>query len=352
MTNLKISIGSNIIEGPWGGGNQFAKNLSDFLIKKGWKVTSQLIDSDIDIVLMTEPRKNLISSKYNQKDIARYLVKKPDTIVIHRINECDERKKTKNVNDYLKRANKVADFTVFVSSFVKSIFINKEMVDKGNYSVIKSGANRDIFNSKGRVRWEGKDILKIVTHHWSSNYYKGFDIYQMLDNITERKINGIEFQFNYIGRAGKDYNFRNTEIFSPVYGKQLADKIKENHIYLTASINDPAGNHFLEGALCGLPLLFRNSGGTPEYCKGYGVMFDGKNNFLDKLKQLADNYYYYFDKIKDFPLDSDKNGSEYEKIFIKLLEKRKNFDLKKRRIKFLKIYLKEKVFYRKYKGDL
>ena len=30
---MKISIGTNIKEGPWGGGNLFAKNLKNFLIE-------------------------------------------------------------------------------------------------------------------------------------------------------------------------------------------------------------------------------------------------------------------------------------------------------------------------------
>ncbi len=38
--NSKISIGSNIIKGPWGGGNQFAISLSGYLRKKDWKVIS------------------------------------------------------------------------------------------------------------------------------------------------------------------------------------------------------------------------------------------------------------------------------------------------------------------------
>ena len=50
---MKISIGSNIIEGPWGGGNQFALSLSRYLKGKGWEVITDLRDDDIDIILLT-----------------------------------------------------------------------------------------------------------------------------------------------------------------------------------------------------------------------------------------------------------------------------------------------------------
>ena len=35
---MKISIGSHIVKGPWGGGNLFIVNLSNYLINKGHEV--------------------------------------------------------------------------------------------------------------------------------------------------------------------------------------------------------------------------------------------------------------------------------------------------------------------------
>jgi hypothetical protein len=39
---MKIAIGTNIKDGPWGGGNAFAKYLSEFLIQQGYEVFSDL----------------------------------------------------------------------------------------------------------------------------------------------------------------------------------------------------------------------------------------------------------------------------------------------------------------------
>ena len=69
----------------------------------------------------------------------------------------------------------------------------------------------------------------------------------------------------------------------------LATEIKKSHIYLTASINEPSGNHHIEGAQCGLPLLYIESGGIPEYCNGYGIEFNNEN-FIEKLSNMIDNY--------------------------------------------------------------
>ena len=50
---MKVSIGTNIKDGPWGGGNLFAINLSNFLRSKGIEVIYDLEDDDIDIILIT-----------------------------------------------------------------------------------------------------------------------------------------------------------------------------------------------------------------------------------------------------------------------------------------------------------
>ena len=88
---MKVSIGTKVKEGPWGGGNLFAKNLQSYLQKNGHEVVNDLSDEDIDIILITEPRKTSESSAYTHWDVQKYLsyVNK-NTIVVHRLNECDE----------------------------------------------------------------------------------------------------------------------------------------------------------------------------------------------------------------------------------------------------------------------
>ena len=70
---MKISIGSKIIEGPWGGGNLFVKNLSEYLIKNNHEVIYDLSEPDIDLILLTDPRsRKESSSSFNHIEINRY----------------------------------------------------------------------------------------------------------------------------------------------------------------------------------------------------------------------------------------------------------------------------------------
>ena len=65
---------------------------------------------------------------------------------------------------------------------------------------------------------------------------------------------------------------------------------------MTGSLNEPSGNHHIEAAQCGLPLLYINSGGIPEYCEGYGVSFE-EHNFVEKLGEIITEYDHFFEKI-------------------------------------------------------
>ena len=154
---MKVSIGTNVKDGPWGGGNLFAINLTNYLVNKNHKVVYNLNDDDIDIILLTEPRKTSESSAFTHIDVNNYLkYENKNSIVIHRINECDERKNTDNVNKYLISVNKSADFTVFVSTWLMNLFNDQGLTQKNKKVILKpihSFSGNDIhlltkFNSK------------------------------------------------------------------------------------------------------------------------------------------------------------------------------------------------------------
>ncbi len=57
--------------------------------------------------------------------------------------------------------------------------------------------------------------------------------------------------------------------------------------YVAASIDDPCSNALLEALACGLPALFRRSGGHPELVGEGGVGFDGPDDAAAALDRLA-----------------------------------------------------------------
>ena len=318
---MKISIGAKIFEGPWGGGNLFVKNISKYLKAKGHKVVYELKDDDIDIILLTDPRKNSESSSFTHKEIKKYLKKiNPNAKVVHRINECDERKNTRGVNSFYIKANKISNFTIFVSKWLKDIYIKSGYVPK-NDSVILAGADSAIFNRDELVSHKNGEKFKIVTHHWSNNWNKGFSIYDTLDRLLHNESFSSKYEFTYIGNLKKKYNFKNTNVINPLDGVDLANELKKHHVYLTASLNEPSGNHHIEAAQCGLPILYINSGGIPEYCSGYGVEFN-EDNFQEKLYDISENYEFFRKTLQSYPNNSDKMSEEFLNVFENLIEQK------------------------------
>ena len=316
----KISIGANIVDGPWGGGNLFFKNFIYFFEKKGIKVINHLADKDIDIILLTDPRKSSSSSSYTHREIEKYkkYINK-NVIVIQRVNECDERKSTNGINAYYMRSNKIADSTVFVSNWLKNIYTSQGF--KGKSSVILGGGNSEIFNNSNLKKWNPYKKFKIVSHHWSANSNKGTDIYNQMDHLLDKNMWKEKLEFTYIGNVSSSMNFKNIKLVKPLSGERLASELKKSNAYLTASLNEPSGNHHIEAGQCGLPILFIDSGGITEYCKDFGISYD-KNTLEKKLEYLIQNYEEYYLKMKKYPHNNEKMMNEYMLLFKKLIEDR------------------------------
>ncbi len=339
---MKVSIGTKIKEGPWGGGNLFAVNLKQYLLSMGYEVVHDLEDQDIDIILLTEPRVTSESSAFTHYDVENYLKYiNYEAIVVHRINECDERKNTNYVNKYIIYANQVSDASVFVSKWLEQIYIDQGIKSTDN-NVIYAGADKKIFNTEGFKPWNKKEKLKIVTHHWGANWNKGFETYLKLDELIGTEKWKDKLSFTYIGNVPKNIKFHNSLVVTPLSGKKLANEIKQNHLYVTGSENEPSGNHHIEAAQCGLPVLYLNSGGMPEYCNGFGVEYH-INDFEAKLEKITSEYDSYIKKVKLYPNNSQIMCSEFLDLFSRLIAEKEsiylNRDIKKNQNK-----LKENIF--------
>ena len=213
---------------------------------------------------LDEKDKMLKEVKNIYYDIIVPYLESNNCIVLHRINECDERKDTNFVNESIINASKHADGRIFVSQWIKNLY-EKIGMNMDNSHVILSGSNQTVFNPKDRSVKKPEEAYKLVTHHWGNNWNKGFDNYQHLDQLVADKSFQYNIEFTYIGNLPKDFEFYNSKHIEPLDGENLARELKKNHIYITGSINEPSGNHHIEGAMCGLPLLYINSGGIPEY---------------------------------------------------------------------------------------
>jgi hypothetical protein len=284
--------------------------------------------------MILDPRWNHANIAFNSREILRYINSiNSNVIVIHRINECDERKNTRFMNKKLRQINYLADASVFVGKWLMDLKVTNKFSFHDLDKIIRNGANKSIYNNDNFKPWIGNGPLKLVTHHWSGNRMKGFDIYEQLDSLLGQKEFSTNFSFTYIGNLPKNFVFKNSVHVQPLYDASLAMKIKEHHGYVTASINEPGGNHQNEAAACGLPLLYRRSGCLPEYCEGYGVLFD-ENNFENKLIEFRNTYSDFVNIMGGYPNTADVMVKNYLDFFEFLLEKREYIASRRKISKF------------------
>ena len=315
---MKIAIGSNIKNSPFGGGNQFATNLRANLAQQGHQVFDHLNRSDIDVILMTEPRKWLQSCAFGPIQIALYQRNvNPNAIVVHRVNECDERKNTRTVNAQLTLANSVADHTVYVGSWLVDLFAERNFTK--SFSVIVSGADRKIFPFSQKHLPTAGEKIRLVTHHWSAHWMKGWDIYTDLD---KRLGVNSPFEFHYIGNRPKDIETKHIIFHKPCHGDALARKLAKNHIYLTGSMNDPGPMHPVEGMSVGLPVIFRDSGALPEYCSEYGIIFHDMATLWNALTEMRQDYIRYSESMAGFSQNAELMTKQYLDLFNMLINKK------------------------------
>jgi hypothetical protein len=339
---LKIAVNFNTTNSPTGGGNGFVNALTGFISARGHSVISTLNESDVDLILIIDPRSNHQNLSFSVRDIIKYVRNtNPNALIVHRINECDERKNTKYMNRKLRLTNYMADSTVYVGTWLKTLNLKNSRSREDFDTVILNGSDSIVFNSEMFLPWTGIGPIKLVTHHWSSNPMKGWDIYSKLDFLLSNNYWKKKFAFTFIGNLPKGVVLKNSNHISPIGGVTLAREISKHHGYVTASINEPGGNHQNEGALCGLPLLFRDSGCMPEYCSGYGISFN-EDNLDAKLIEFHENYSSLVKLMPSYPHTASVMTAQYLKHFDFLLQNKAKIiserNLKKNLISLYRLY--------------
>ena len=121
-------------------------------------------------------------------------------------------------------------------------------------------------------------------------------------------------EFTFIGNLPKNYKFRNSKVIKPLYGKKLGNELKKNHIYITGSLFEPSGNHHIEAAQCGLPILYIDSGGTSEYCNNFGIEYT-IDNLEKKIALFMENSTKYYEIMQYYPNDSKAMSKEFLELF-------------------------------------
>ncbi len=301
---MKIHILYNLQEGPTGGGNQFLKAL-----KQEW-IALGVYENDIakaDVVLF--------NSHHQLEQVFLAKRKFPLKVFIHRIDGPIQlyRGKDKAIDNIIFKINKLlADGVIFQSDWSRKE--NKKLYqDFPKYeAVIFNAPDQVIFNKNNRRVFNSKEKIKLIAVSWSSNLKKGFDSYKYLDEYLDFR----RYRMLFVGNS--PVSFKNIKVIKAVPSQEIADILKQNDIYITASQKDPCSNSLIEALSCGLPAVVLNDGGHGELLQKGGELFENPKDLLIKIDKVANNYFYYQSKLPEFSIE--KISKQYFDFAKKIFE--------------------------------
>jgi len=314
----RVAINMRPTSSPWGGGNQWLQQMIRNLTGRGYEVVFDL-KRPVDAIVLVDPRVGGLV-RFGPEDIKACKERWPQVRCLHRVNECDARKGTDVIDELLAAANKVADFTVFVSDWLRQYHVARWFDASLPHAVISNGADPAVFHPIGAEHFAPGQPFRLVTHHWSDNWMKGFDVYRAVDDLVAGgKLPGTEFWV--IGRWPKEIPWKGARTHGPVQGPELGALLRRCHAYLTASRWDPGPMHPIEGAQCGLPVVYHeDSGGTVELARRYGVPF--RDDVRSAILETRERYEELRSSVLRHAPSGDQMCVDYGRVLNRMLAER------------------------------
>ena len=309
-----VAINMRPTTSSWGGGNQWLAQIVRYLAARGYAVRFDLA-APVDVIVIVDPRVGGLIG-FGPDEILAYRQRFPAAHCVHRINECDARKGTHVVDRLLAEANRAADVTVFVSEWLRDYHASRWFDGGRPHVVVTNGADPAIFHPLGADMWAPGKPLRLVTHHWSDNRNKGFDVYEEVDRlIADGKLPDTELWV--IGRWPKEISWRAARTHGPTAGAALGALLRRCHVYLTASRFDPGPMHPIEGAQCGLPVVYHeDGGGAVEISRRHGIAF--RDDVRSAIDEARARYGELRARVLDDPPSGDRMCVEYGRLVQRL----------------------------------
>jgi glycosyltransferase involved in cell wall biosynthesis len=291
---MKIHILFKFQDGPWGGGNQFLKALRKTLKEKG-QYSEQPENADII----------LFNSHHDLSSVLWLKLRYPEKIFVHRIDGPIFFIRDKNLEIdkiIFKFSEKIADLSIFQSNWSLKKCIELGYIGE-KHATIYNAPNNSIFNTVNKKKFADSNKIRLIATSWSGNRNKGFDVYQYIDTHLDFS----KYSFIFIGNTPPNFKFKNIKYLKPLPTEELALRLKDSDIFITASKNDPCSNSLIEALSCGLPSVGFNGGGHPELIQKGGETFNDVQDAIQKIEKIATHYATYQRNIPNYNIDKVTN---------------------------------------------
>lgn len=270
-----IHIAYPIQEGPWGGGNQFLADL-----KKQW-MSQDVYEEDPAKAEMI-----LFNAHHHPQEVLRLRRLYPEKTFVHRLAGIlsTQRGVLGHQTDVFTQALSrfVSDGLIFQSAWARGRWLKLGLPENLPHVIIPNAPDAKIFFKKDDSLCGEK--VRLICTSWSSNPAKGFEVLRYLDEQLDFQ----RFSFSFIGKC--PLWFKNIQVSPPIAKKDLALRLRQHDIFLTASENDACSNSLVEALHTGLVVVAKNSGGHPELVKEKGLLFENEKDVLGVLGRAVEQF--------------------------------------------------------------
>ena len=154
----RIAFNMRPARGPWGGSSPFVVQLKHYLQRRGYDVCFDL-HKTVDVIVLIDPRDDLQFKSFGMDEIRAYKKNNPKVKVLHRINECDQRKNSSFMDELLENANEIADHTVFIAHWLQDYHSQRWFNKDHSHSVIYNGADPVVFHPIGSATYDYQGVF-------------------------------------------------------------------------------------------------------------------------------------------------------------------------------------------------
>lgn len=271
---IKFHLVGPKVSGPWGGGNQFLKALSEEFSRTGHLANSL---QEADVVL--------VNSHHWQGNLLRILwwrMWNRGRIVLHRVD--GPLGLTRGMSLGLRLDKKIgrfsrwlADGTIFQSDWSRraagALFGNSTRTT----TISNAPEPRYFYPSDKKPK---SSQFRVCATSWSANPRKGF---QTLSRIAAT-LGKEGYSFNFAGNIPSE-GLEGWKVQPPLDSEKLGSFLRECNLYIAASQDDPCSNALIEARHCGLWAIALNSGGHPELV-GANFLFDSAESAAELIRKI------------------------------------------------------------------
>ena len=278
-SHADLSVFHEFAPAPAGGGNQTLRALLDELRRRGVRVELQTISPGSKAVLFN-------SFNFDFERLRLLAARRGDVRMVHRVGAVTSLYRGFDDGTDARVAainHELADATLAISHATIEMYrsIGVELVDP---RVVYNACDNRIFHPDGRIVFSRDRPTRLVGVSWSENPNKGAPLFRWL----EQHLDSRRYELTFVGNTS--VQFERVRHVRPLPSHALADLLRQQDVFVTATANDAYSNALVEALSCGLPAVYLASGGSHEAVKDAGFGFTEQDQVPELLDRLSNEY--------------------------------------------------------------